>query len=103
MSAALQGGPVPVETAGNDGSFDILLVWSERTLPVAPDQTALQVLLDAGVPVEPGCGTGGCGACATGYVEGDIEHKDACLSPEDRVRYFCPCVSRARTRIVIAA
>lgn len=83
-------------------AFEIYLAWTDVTLQVAPDQSALQVLLDAGVPIEPGCQTGGCGACATEYVEGDIIHKDSCLSPADRARVFCPCVSRARSRIVLA-
>ncbi len=84
-------------------TFEIHLVWSERTLIVPPDKTALQVLLDAGVPIEPGCQLGGCGMCATAYVEGDLIHKDACLTAVDRARYFCPCVSRAQTRIVLLA
>jgi hypothetical protein len=53
------------------------------------------------VPVELGCQTGGY-MCATAYVEGDIIHKDGRLSVCDRERYFCPCVSRAKTRIVLA-
>lgn len=85
-----------------DQPFEIFLAWSERTLTVPAGASALQVLLDAGVPVEPGCQTGGCGACATDYVEGDIVHKDTCLNAEDRAHRFCPCVSRARTRIVLA-
>lgn len=88
-------------TAAIDGSFEIYLVWSERILKVRPEQSALQVLLEAGVPVEPGCETGGCGGCITEFVEGDVVHKDACLSAADRERSFCPCVSRARTRIVL--
>lgn len=84
------------------GSFDIILAWSDTTLTVAPDQSALQVLLAAGVAIEPGCQIGGCGLCATDYVEGDIVHKDACLSAADRDRLFCPRVSRAWTRIVLA-
>ncbi|HRK17591.1 MAG TPA: 2Fe-2S iron-sulfur cluster binding domain-containing protein [Hyphomicrobiaceae bacterium] len=83
------------------GSFEIYLVWSERTLVVGPHQTALAVLMEAGIPIEPGCTLGGCGMCMTEYVEGDIIHKDSILSVEDRKRFFCPCVSRARTRIVI--
>lgn len=82
-------------------AFAIVLAWSEVTLAVSPGETALQVMLAAGLPIEPGCGTGGCGTCVTEYVEGDIVHKDACLSPSDRARYFCPCVSRATTRIVL--
>lgn len=85
------------------GSFEIFLVWTEKTLIVGPEETALDVMLRAGLPVEPGCRTGGCGECVTEYVEGDIDHKDACLQLADRRHYFCPCVSRARTRIVIAA
>lgn len=82
-------------------AFEIILAWSERTLPVGPGETALQVLVRAGIPVEPGCTLGGCGMCATEYVEGDVIHKDTCLSLVDREHYFCPCVSRAHTRIVL--
>lgn len=84
------------------GRFEIYLAWSERVLTVEPGQTALQVLVEAGVPIEPGCTNGICGSCATEYVEGDIVHKDSILTKEDRQRYFCPCVSVARTRIVLA-
>lgn len=84
------------------GAFEIFLAWSETTVVVRANETALAALLAAGLPIEPGCGTGGCGMCVTEYVEGDVVHKDACLSTEDRKRYFCPCVSRARTRIVLA-
>lgn len=85
------------------GAFEIFLAWSETTLVVGPGESALEVLVRAGVPVEPGCQTGGCGTCVTAYVEGDVIHKDACLGPGDRERLFCPCVSRAATRIVLAA
>lgn len=83
-------------------AFEILLAWSETVLTVGPGENTLAILEAAGVPVEPGCGTGGCGTCAMPYVEGDIIHKDACLTATDRERYFCPCVSRARTRVVLA-
>lgn len=66
-----------------------------------PDVSALKVLQDAGVPIDPGCLAGGCGSCATSYVEGDVHHKDACLSAGDRERMFCPCVSRARGTLVL--
>lgn len=84
------------------GAFEIHLAWSDTTLTVAAGQSALQALLDAGVAIEPGCQTGGCGMCATEYVEGDVVHMDGCLNHSDREQLFCPCVSRARTRIVLA-
>jgi vanillate O-demethylase ferredoxin subunit len=85
-----------------DTAFEIYLAWSGRRLRVDQSATALGVLLAAGVPVETGCQTGGCGSCVLAYVEGDLIHKDTCLSAADRAQYFCPCVSRARTRIVLA-
>ena len=85
----------------NVTAFEIWLVWSDVRLIVPDDRTTLSVLLDAGVPIEPGCMTGGCGDCATEYVEGDVDHKDACLSLDDRKRLFCPCVSRARGTLVL--
>lgn len=88
--------------ADND-SFEIFLAWTEKTLFVGPGKSALDVMLEAGLPIEAGCRTGGCGECVTEYVEGDLVHKDACLQITERKRYFCPCVSRAKTRIVIAA
>ncbi len=88
--------------SGGAGPFEILLAWSDRVLPVAADTTALAALLAAGIAVEPGCMTGGCGMCVTAYVEGDLIHKDTCLSASERKHAFCPCVSRAGTRIVIA-
>lgn len=84
------------------GAFAIELAWSERTLIVQPNESALQVLIAAGVPIEPGCQTGACGECVTRYLEGDLIHKDSCLNASDRETAFCPCVSRAQTRIVIA-
>lgn len=90
-------------TQRDAATFEIYLAWSDVTLTVGPGQSALQVLLDAGLPIEPGCQTGGCGACATSYVEGDVIHKDACLSAAERAHTFCPCVSRAKSRIVIAS
>jgi ferredoxin len=91
---------IPQAKAGD--TFEIYLAWSDRTILVGRDQSALQVLLAAGVAIEPGCQTGGCGECATRYVEGDVIHKDSCLNASDRAHTFCPCVSRAKTRIVLA-
>lgn len=90
------------QVSGKAGTFEIYLAWSDVTLEVRPAESALQVMLAAGLAVEPGCMTGGCGACATAYVEGDVIHKDACLTTSDREHLFCPCVSRATRRIVLA-
>lgn len=45
--------------------FEILLAWSDTRIRIASDQTALAALVEAGVPIEPGRITVGCGTCAT--------------------------------------
>ena len=62
-----------------DGAFEIYLAWSDKCVRVEPDTTALAALLAAGVAVETGCQTGGCGSCVLAFVEGDLIHKDTCL------------------------
>jgi ferredoxin len=83
-------------------SFDIYLAWSDRIVRVEADMSTLAALLAAGLAVESGCQTGGCGCCILPYVEGDLVHRDSCLSAGDRARFFCPCVTRAATRMVLA-
>lgn len=81
--------------------FEIWLVWSDRRIAVSGEQSALEALLASGFPIEPGCGNGSCGECATEYVEGDVIHKDSCLSAAEREHCFSPCVSRARGTLAL--
>jgi Na+-transporting NADH:ubiquinone oxidoreductase subunit NqrF len=74
------------EPAALADTFEIYLAWSDKTLLVRPGQTALQVLVEGGVAVEPGCQTGGCGMCATAYVEGDERVDRGVVSPLGRLR-----------------
>ncbi len=84
-----------------DRPFYLYLAYSDKTLIVDSQQTVLQVLIDADVDIEPGCMLGSCGMCAADFVEGDLIHKDVCLNELDRMTMFCPCVSRAGTRIIL--
>jgi len=72
--------------------FYIYLANSDRTLIVGRKQTALPVLVDAGVDIKPGCMLGGCGICVTDFVEGDQIHNDICLNGSERETHFFPCV-----------
>jgi hypothetical protein len=36
-----------------NGAFEIYLAWSERTLTVGASHTALEVMLAAGLPIDP--------------------------------------------------
>ena len=90
-----------MDTIAAPEPFEIYLVWADTTLSVGAHETALEVLIAAGVPVQPSCRSGYCGECAMPYIEGDLVHKDSCLNSGDREYMFCPCVSRAQTRIVL--
>ncbi|MCA2011761.1 PDR/VanB family oxidoreductase [Cereibacter sphaeroides] len=72
-----------------------------RDLPVAADETALQVLRGAGVPLMASCENGLCGSCECGWSEGTPLHRDRVLTPEARTRRFIPCVSRAEGVIAL--
>lgn len=89
------------DVSGKNAEFEIWLVWSDRRITVPADTATLDALINAGIPIVPGCRTGSCGECATTYVEGDVIHKDSCLSEAERENTFCPCVSRARGTLVL--
>jgi ferredoxin-NADP reductase len=68
------------------------------SVPVRPDQTLLEALIGAGVDMIYDCQRGECGLCAVKVLEreGDIDHRDVFLSPEEKAENhrMCACVSR---------
>ena len=71
---------------------------------VAAAMTVAQALLDAGVEVPLSCVQGICGACVMQVIEGDLDHRDMCLSYEDKglKKMFTPCCSRSQSdRLVL--
>jgi vanillate O-demethylase ferredoxin subunit len=71
---------------------------------VAADMTVAQALLDAGVEVPLSCEQGICGTCVMQVIEGDPDHRDMCLSDEDKglKKLFTPCCSRSQSdRLVL--
>lgn len=93
----------PVKLAG-DGSFDVEVASSGRVIPVAPEQTVVAALADAGVHVPTSCEQGVCGTCLTRVLAGEPDHRDLYLSPDEQAANdrFMPCCSRAKTaRLVL--
>lgn len=100
--AALPPQQVHFESFGHtatmgDRGFTVDLRRSRRVLEVTADQSVLQAMEQAGLYVESDCLRGECGVCAVRAVEGEVDHRDSCLSDADRrtVRLMAPCVSRA--------
>lgn len=77
-------------------AFTARLAASGQDIAVAPDQSLLEALEDAGLDIPNLCRGGVCGQCATAYVAGDVEHRDSYLDPGQRSALLMPCVSRGR-------
>ena len=80
-----------------DHSFTVELRRSRRVLKVIAGQSVLQAMDEAGLYAPSDCSRGECGPCAVRVAEGEVDHRDICLSLADRhtTRLMTPCVSRA--------
>jgi vanillate O-demethylase ferredoxin subunit len=93
----------PVKTDA-DGSFEVELASSGRIIVVPEDKTVAEALASAGVEIETSCGQGVCGTCLTRVLEGEPDHRDMYLTPQEQAAndQFLPCCSRAKcARLVL--
>ncbi len=79
-------------------SFELVLNKSGKTLRVEKDLSIIDTLLLNNIKVEYTCLQGTCGACITNVIDGDIDHRDAVLSEEEKLagNKISLCVSRAK-------
>lgn len=99
FSAQVQDQPFEV-----DGSFELELKRSAAVVHVPPHQTAAQALRAHGFQLPVDCGEGVCGTCLTFVLDGVPDHRDHCLTPDERLLNdrFLPCCSRAKSvRLVL--
>jgi ferredoxin-NADP reductase len=85
--------PAPARTE----PFQLELCRSGRTVEVAPGQSVLDALADAGVHVLSSCRRGVCGTCETTVIAGEPDHRDSLLDDDERAAGDCMfvCVSSA--------
>jgi ferredoxin-NADP reductase len=81
-----------------DSEFEVELRRTGMVLPVRSDQTILDAMIEAGLDPIFDCKRGECGICQTSVIEGDIEHRDYCLTDAEKRagRIMQICVSRGR-------
>jgi len=66
-------------------------------ISVGPQETVLEALERAGVSLVSSCRVGQCGTCELRVLAGDPDHRDRCLSEEERADgKIIACVSRCR-------
>jgi ferredoxin len=86
----------------SNGGFDVNLHRSGRILAVRPDDSILDVLLDAGVNVSFSCTEGFCGTCETRVLDGVPDHRDSFLSDEEKAENgkIMICCSRSKSPVL---
>ncbi len=86
-----------------DAAFDVKLASSGRVIAVPKGKTVVQALAEAGVEVATSCEQGVCGTCLTRVLEGEPDHKDMYLTPEEQAAndQFTPCCSRSRSAMLV--
>lgn len=84
-------------------TFEVHLAKRDITLTVHPDQSILKALQDAGVDVPFSCSEGVCGTCLTSVKEGEPEHWDMYLTPEEQEANDCMmvCISRSKSQRLV--
>jgi ferredoxin-NADP reductase len=87
----------PLTEPVRSDSFEVELSRSGQVLTVSPDQSILEVVRAAGVPVLSSCEEGTCGTCETVMLDGIADHRDSLLDDDERAENSCMfiCVSRA--------
>lgn len=96
---------VHIESFGEAASAEkraltIILAKSATTLSVPASRSILDVLLGAGIAVPHDCKRGECAMCLTRVLNGEPEHRDLCLTSEERSSSMCVCVSRAKSKVL---
>ena len=86
-----------------DESFEVQLASSGKVVVVPKDRTVVQALAAIGVEVATSCEQGVCGTCLTRVLEGEPDHKDMYLTPEEQEAndQFTPCCSRSKSKLLV--
>jgi vanillate O-demethylase ferredoxin subunit len=91
-------------SAAADTAFEVQVGRDGRIVTVAPGQSIIAALEDAGVDLIYDCQRGDCGICQTEVLEGIPDHRDVVLSDEEKAsnKVMQICVGRAKTpRLVL--
>jgi ferredoxin-NADP reductase len=107
MSAAWPKGTLHVERfqaksfadLGDGDAFEVEARRSGLRVTVDSGCSILEMLEQAGIPVPSSCLEGVCGTCETTIIDGEAEHRDSILSPDEQEanETMMVCVSRSKT------
>jgi ferredoxin-NADP reductase len=83
--------------------FEVVCQRSGVTLEITSDQSILEVLEEAGIPILGSCYEGVCGTCEAKVLEGTPVQRDSVLTDAEKAagEVMMPCVSRSRTERLV--
>lgn len=85
----------------DDKPFEVLLQRSGQRVEVAATQTILDALRAVQMSVPSSCESGTCGSCKVRLLEGEADHRDLVLLPEEKADHLMVCVSRAKGNCLV--
>lgn len=88
--------PKPLSGTPANHAFEVVCAASGITVAVPADSTILAAVREAGIEVLSSCSEGTCGTCEADVVEGEPDHRDSVLTPQERQsgESMMICVSR---------
>jgi vanillate monooxygenase ferredoxin subunit len=85
-----------------DKVFEVKIASTGTVFKIPGDKTVAGFLEESGVKIPTSCEQGMCGTCKVKILEGEADHRDKRLSPEQRAEgYFLACVSRAKGDLLL--
>lgn len=86
----------------DDKPFTVKLARSSQEFQVPVGKSILAVMREHGFDAPSSCESGTCGTCRTGLLDGEADHRDMVLMPEEMASQIMICVSRAKCeRLVV--
>lgn len=89
---------------GPSKPFEVELQKSRKTITVPENMSIIDAVEMHNVSIDYSCLQGTCGTCITKVLKGEVDHRDAVLSEEEKLEntQMCLCVSRAKgNRLVL--
>ena len=85
----------------DDKPFSVRLARSGGEFEVPVGKSILAALREHGCNAASSCESGTCGTCRTTLLEGDADHRDMVLLPEEMQGQIMICVSRAKSPALV--
>jgi phthalate 4,5-dioxygenase reductase subunit len=81
----------------DDKPFKVRLAKASREFEVPVGKSILATLREHGCNAASSCESGTCGTCRTSLLQGEADHRDMVLMPEEMDSQIMICVSRAKS------